>query len=57
MQFFMLPDEIGGAYSCRFVRPSVRPDACPEHNSKVNEANLMKLCIYDKYVKAECSVQ
>ena len=20
---FMLPDEIGGAYSCRFVRPSV----------------------------------
>ena len=38
---------------------SVCPDseACPEHNSKVNEAKLMKLCIHNKYVKAECSVQ
>ena len=52
----MLPE--GKAYSCSFVRPSVRPSHfCPEHISKSIEANLMKLDTLIEGHEGNCRMQ
>jgi hypothetical protein len=53
----MLPEKFRGAYSRRFVRPSVRPLSWPEYNLKTLGDNVFKLHTVVEGIKGECSVK
>jgi len=54
----MLPEQFGGAYSRRLVRPSVRTShSCPAHNFVIWSRISKLFYKNDHHVETTCSVQ